>query len=72
MDFIVLDDSKEMRRLEIRKHIIKKILDEKALKKGAIIISETNKNYKYDKCLNQYISTQKKYGNTLITFFKFL
>ena len=51
---------------------IKKILDEKALKKGAIIISETNKNYKYDEYLNQYISTQKKYGNTLITFFKFL
>jgi 16S rRNA (guanine966-N2)-methyltransferase len=34
---------------------IKKILDEKALKKGAIIVSETNKNYKYDKYLNQYI-----------------
>ena len=51
---------------------IKKILDEKALKKGAIIVSETDKNYKYDKYLNQYISTQKKYGNTLITFFKFL
>ena len=51
---------------------IKKILDEKALKKGAIIVSETNKNYKYDKYLYQYISTQKKYGNTLITFFKFL
>ena len=51
---------------------IKKILDEKALKKGAIIISETFKNYKYDKYLNKYISTQKKYGNTLITFFKFL
>ncbi len=51
---------------------IKKILDEKALKKGAIIISETNINHKYDKYLNQYISTQKKYGNTLITFFKFL
>ena len=51
---------------------IKKILDEKALKKGAIIISETHGDYKYDKYLNQYISTQKKYGNTLITFFKFL
>ena len=51
---------------------IKKILDEKALKKGAIIVSETDKNYKYDKYLNQYISTQKKYGNTLITFLKFL
>ena len=51
---------------------IKKILDEKALKKGAIIVSETDKSYKYDKYLNQYISTQKKYGNTLITFFKFL
>ena len=51
---------------------IKKILDEKALKKGAIIISETYKNYKYDKDLYQYISTQKKYGNTLITFLKFL
>ena len=51
---------------------IKKILDEKALKKGAIIISETNTNYKYDKYLNQYISTQKKYGKTLITFFKFI
>ena len=51
---------------------IQKILDEKALKKGAIIVSETNKNYKYDKYFNQYISTQKKYGNTLITFFKFL
>ena len=51
---------------------IKKILNEKALKKGAIIVSETDKNYKYDKYLNQYISTQKKYGNTLITFFKFL
>ena len=51
---------------------IKKILDEKALKKGAIIVSETNKNYKYDKYLNQYLSTQKKYGNTLITFFNFL
>ena len=50
---------------------IKKILDEKALKKGAIIISETNKNYKYDIYLKQYISTQKKYGSTLITFFKF-
>ena len=50
---------------------IKKLLDEKALKKDAIIISETNKNYKYDKYLNKYISTQKKYGNTLITFFKF-
>ena len=32
MDFIVLDDSKEMRRLEIRKHIIKKILDEPKVK----------------------------------------
>ena len=51
---------------------IKKILDERALKKGAIIISETYKNYKYDEDLNQYISTQKKYGNTLITFLKFL
>ena len=51
---------------------IKKILDEKALKKGAIIISETIKNYKYDNYLNQYMSTQKKYGSTLITFFKFL
>ncbi len=51
---------------------IKKILDEKALKQGAIIISETDRNYKYDKYLNRYISTQKKYGNTLITFFKFL
>ena len=51
---------------------IKKILDEKALKKGAIIVSETDKNYKYDKYLNQYISIQKKYGNTLITFLKFL
>jgi len=50
---------------------IKKILNEKALKKDAIIVSETNKNYKYDRYLNQYISTQKKYGNTLITFFKF-
>lgn len=51
---------------------IKKILDEKALKKNAIIISETDKSYKYDKYLNQYILTQKKYGSTLITFFKFL
>ena len=50
---------------------IKKILNEKALKKGAIIISETNKNYKYDKYLDQFILTQKKYGNTLITFLKF-
>ena len=32
MDFIVLDDSKEMRRLEIRKHIIKKIVDEPNVK----------------------------------------
>ena len=51
---------------------IKKILDERALKKVAIIISETYKKYKYDEDLNQYISTQKKYGNTLITFLKFL
>ena len=51
---------------------IKKILDEKALKKDAIIISETNKNYEYDKCLNKYITTQKQYGNTSITFFKFI
>ena len=51
---------------------IKKILDEKALKKGAIIVSETIKNYKYDKYLNQYMSTQKKYGNILITFLRFL
>ena len=51
---------------------IKKILDEKALKKGGIIVSETDKNYEYNKYFNQYISTQKKYGNTLITFFKFL
>ena len=51
---------------------IKKILDEKALKKGGIIVSETDKNYAYNKYFNQYISTQKKYGNTLITFFKFL
>ena len=29
---MVLDDSKEMRRLEIRKHIIKKILDEPKVK----------------------------------------
>ena len=29
---MVLDDSKEMRRLEIRKHIIKKILDEPNVK----------------------------------------
>ena len=50
---------------------IKKILDEKALKKGAIIISETNKSYEYYKYLNQYISTQKKYGTTLLTFFTF-
>ena len=50
---------------------IKKILDEKALKKGAIVVSETNKEYKYDKYFNKYISAQKKYGNTLITFFKF-
>lgn len=50
---------------------IKKILDEKALKKGAIVISETNKKYKYDKYFNKYISSQKKYGSTLITFFKF-
>ena len=50
---------------------ITKILDEEVLKKGAIIISETHKNFKYDNYFNQYISTQKKYGNTLITFFKF-
>ena len=29
---MVLDDSKEMRRLEIRKHIMKKILDEPNVK----------------------------------------
>ena len=34
---------------------IKKILDEKALKKNGIIVSETNKNYKYDKYLNQFM-----------------
>ena len=51
---------------------IKKILDEKALKKGAIIISETNKTYEYDKYLIKYITTQKQYGNTSITFFKFI
>tara|TARA_B100001989_G_C24380769_1_gene384177 strand:- start:93 stop:647 length:555 start_codon:yes stop_codon:yes gene_type:complete len=50
---------------------IKKILDEKALKKDAIIVSETNKNYKYDQYLHKYITTQKKYGNTSISFFKF-
>lgn len=50
---------------------IKKILDEKALEKDAIIISETNKDYIFDKYLNKYISTKKEYGNTLITFFKF-
>ena len=51
---------------------IKKILDEKALKKGAIIISETYKNYQYDKYLNKYVSMQKKYGNTSVTFLKFI
>ena len=51
---------------------IKKILEEKALKENAIIVSETNKNFKYDKYLYKYISSHKKYGSTLITFFKFI
>ena len=50
---------------------IKKILDEKALKKNAIVISETSKHYIYNKDLNKYITLSKKYGKTAITFFKF-
>ena len=67
-----IDQKIEQLKADIIGHFFEENIDEKALKKGAIIISETNKNYKYDKYLNQYISTQKKYGNTLITFFKFL
>lgn len=50
---------------------IKKVLDEKALKKNAILISETSSNYLYDKGLNKYITLYKKYGKTTIAFFRF-
>ena len=50
---------------------IKKILDEKALKKNAIIVSETSKNHEYNHDLCKYIKIIKQYGNTTITFLKF-
>ncbi len=50
---------------------IKKILDEKSLKKNAIIVSETIKNYEYANDLCKHIKTIKQYRNTIITFFKF-
>ena len=50
---------------------IKKILDERSLKKNAIIVSETKQNYKYTNDLCKYIKIIKQYGNTIITFFKF-
>ena len=50
---------------------IKKILDEKALKKNGIIISETINKYKYCKDISGYIDLEKNYGKTSITFFRF-
>ena len=50
---------------------IKKILDEKSLKKNAIVVSETGKNHEYNNDLCKYIKIIKQYGNTIITFFNF-
>ena len=50
---------------------IKKILDEKSLKRNAIIVSETDKNHQYNNDLCKYIKIIKQYRNTIITFFKF-
>tara|TARA_E500000178_G_C16949377_1_gene720471 strand:+ start:666 stop:1220 length:555 start_codon:yes stop_codon:yes gene_type:complete len=47
---------------------IQKILDENVLKKDSIIISETIKNYNYNKEFDKYISLKKVYGKTCITF----
>ncbi len=50
---------------------INKILDERALKSNALIISETNNKYNYEKSFIKYINITKNYGSTSITFFKF-
>ncbi|MAH88698.1 MAG: 16S rRNA (guanine(966)-N(2))-methyltransferase RsmD [Pelagibacterales bacterium] len=50
---------------------INKILDEKSLKKNAIVVCETKKNHQYSNNLCKHIEIIKQYGNTSITFFKF-
>jgi 16S rRNA (guanine966-N2)-methyltransferase len=51
---------------------IQKILNSGALKKGALIICEAEKSYKYNDDLKNYILSSKNYGKTSITFFNFL
>ena len=51
---------------------IQKILNSDALKKGALIICEAEKSYKYNDGLKNYILSSKNYGKTSITFFNFL
>jgi len=51
---------------------IQKILRSDALKKGALIICEAEKNYKYTDSLKNYILSSKNYGKTSITFLNFL
>ena len=46
-------------------------MDEKALKKNAIIISEAKEKYNYDTDLRKYIITKKKYGKTSVAIFSF-
>ena len=47
------------------------ILNKKILKKNSILISETEKNYKFDAKLLKNINLSKNYGNKDITFFLF-
>ena len=47
-------------------------IDEKALKKDGIIISETIKSYKFNHELNEFINFSRTYGKSSITFFKFV
>ena len=50
---------------------INKILNEKALKKGSVLICETKKNHQFNKELYKYVNLTKTYGKTSLTFFKF-
>ena len=51
---------------------IQKIVSSGALKKGALIICEAEKNYEYNDDLKKYILLRKSYGKTSVTFFNFL
>ncbi len=58
-------------RFDFVNKAIEKILSDDVLKKDALLICETEKNYLYDKNFKKYILSSKNYGKTSITFFNF-